>query len=199
MSKSDSKQYPFRTLGFKLRSLREKEKETIPDVSGAVEIDAELLVEIETGSKLPSEDILLLLISHFGLQNEDAMKLWRLAGYDDLTDQKSSISSESLNQQSAVFLLPIDSRVVYTDQVQVSLNNFGIVVNFQQNSSQTSSHPLTVARVGMSREHAESMISILQQVLKGGEARKSNKNTKNVIKDKAPKDKNKSSETKEAN
>jgi hypothetical protein len=165
MAEGKSKQYPYRTLGFKLRSLREKENETIPDVSGAVEIDSELLVEIEQGLKLPSEDILLLLISHFGLLNEDAMKLWRLAGYDNLSDNTSLANSENLSHQSAVFLLPIDSRVVYTDLVQVNVNNYGIVINFQQTNTQSNSQPLTVARVGMSREHAENVISILQQVL----------------------------------
>jgi hypothetical protein len=93
------------------------------------------------------------------------MKLWRLAGYDNLSDNTSLANSENLSHQSAVFLLPIDSRVVYTDLVQVNVNNYGIVINFQQTNTQSNSQPLTVARVGMSREHAENVISILQQVL----------------------------------
>jgi hypothetical protein len=181
MAEGKSKHYPYRALGFKLRSLREKATESILDVSGAVEIEAELLVDIEEGYKLPSEDILLLLISHFGLQNEDAMKLWRLAGYDNLTDTAQPGSFDNLNHQSAVFLLPIDSRVVYTDIIQATLNNYGIVINFQQNNTQPNSQPLTVARVGMSREHAESVISILQQVLadQSPKQRKSTDQSKN--------------------
>jgi len=166
MAERKSKQFPFRTLGFQLRSLREKLNESIPDVSGAVEIEPEVLLGIEEGTKLPSEDILLLLISHFNLQNEEAMNLWRLAGYDKL-DETSTVSKQDnlTQQQSAVFILPIDSRVVYTDMVQVTVNNFGIVVNFQQANSQANSQSLTVARVGMSKEHAKNLISILQKVV----------------------------------
>ena len=189
MAEGKSKQYPYRTLGFKLRSLREKEKETVPDVSGAVEIDEELLVEIEEGAKLPSEDILLLLISHFGLQNEDAMKLWRLAGYDNLVEPTHSAGTDNLSHQSAVFLLPIDSRVVYTDLIQATVNNYGIVINFQQSSSQKGTQPLTVSRVGMSREHAENVISILQKILNDKESKP--KKTTNDNKNKKFGDKNK--------
>lgn len=189
MAEGKSKQYPYKTLGFKLRSLREKEKETVPDVSGAVEIDAELLIEFEEGIKLPSEDILLLLISHFGLQNEDAMKLWRLAGYDDLSEPTQPGGLDNLSHQSAVFLLPIDSRIVYTDLVQATVNNFGIVINFQQSNAQQKSQSLTVARVGMSREHAQNVVSILQKILDDKVPKQ--KKTINKTKDKKLGDKNK--------
>ncbi len=164
MAEGKSKQFPYRTLGFQLQSLREKEKEGIPDVSGAVEIEPELLVEIESGLKLPSEDILLLLISHFGLKNDEAMKLWKLAGYNNLSDIDEPDQQDTFHAQAAMFVLPIDSRVVYTDSVQATVNDFGIVVNFQQASHQ-STQPLVVSRVGMSREHAENVVEVLQRVL----------------------------------
>jgi hypothetical protein len=165
MANSKSERFPYKNLGLLLRSLREKEKESVPDVSGAVEIESELLLDIEEGLKPPSEDILLLLISHFGLKNDEAMKLWRMAGYDNITETTKSNNFDNLNHQPAVFLLPIDSRIVYTDLIQVTVNNFGIVINFQQYNPQQNNQPLTVARVGMSREHAETVVSILNQVL----------------------------------
>jgi hypothetical protein len=180
MAERKSKHYPYRPLGFKLRSLREKNQESIADVSGAVEIDTELLVKIEDGLKLPDEDILLLLISHFGLQNDEALKLWRLAGYDNLVDTNVVPDTNNLSQQAAVFLLPIDSRVVYTDKVDLTDNNYGIVINFQQtNSQQPGEQPLTVARVGMSREHAIQIINSLQKVLKAEQSNRKSKNQKN--------------------
>lgn len=175
MAERKSKQYPYRPLGFKLRSLREKNQESIADVSGAVEIDTDLLVSIETGLKLPDEDILLLLISHFGLANEEALKLWRLAGYDNLVDTTIPAPANNLSQQGAIFLLPIDSRVVYTDKVEFSENEYGIVLNFQQANSQQKEQDLTVARVGMSREHARKIIESLEKMLK---TQKSNKKPK---------------------
>ena len=189
MTEKKSKQHPYRSLGFQLRSLREKENESIPDVSDAVEIDTELLIEIEDGLKLPSEDILLLLISHFNLKNEEAIKLWRLAGYDNLTEMNGVNNPENFGNQAAVFILPIDSRIVYTDQAQINASSFGIVINFQQNNSQQVNQPLTVSKLGMSYENAENLINLLQKVIKEGNA--DSKNTRNKMDDKKNKQKDK--------
>jgi DNA-binding XRE family transcriptional regulator len=179
MSEGKSKQFPYRALGYQLRSLREKNKNSVVEVSGAVEIDEEALVEIEKGAVLPSEDILLLLISYFSLKNDDALKIWKLAGYDKLLDQNSQ-DSDVLTQQNAVVLLPIDARVIYSDSVVVNKNKYGVVLNFMQNNSVSSAQPIPVARVGMSKEHAQSVIETLQAVLNAddkshNEKRQSNK------------------------
>jgi hypothetical protein len=58
----------------------------------------------------------------------------------------------------------MDIRVVYTDMVHVMVNDYGVVMNFIQNSG-PNNQPLAVARVGMSREHAKSVVQILQQSL----------------------------------
>jgi hypothetical protein len=177
MTDRESKKFPQRTLGYHLKSLREKENESVPDVSGAVEIDAELLIEFEDDQKLPSEDILLLLISHFGLKNEEAMNLWRLAGYDNLTDINQNNFTEGYNQQAAVFILPIDSRVIYTDMVQTEINDSGIIINFQQTNTQQN-QPLTVAKVGMSHDQAERVINELQKTMKKKPKRQLRRNNK---------------------
>jgi hypothetical protein len=44
------------------------------------------------------------------------------------------------------------------------VNNYGVVMNFMQGGSPNSS-PSSVARVGMSREHAKSVLKILQTTL----------------------------------
>lgn len=57
------------------------------EVSGAVEIDEKRLKRIEAGIERPAEDILLLLISHFGVADREAVQLWELADYDsDMPD-----------------------------------------------------------------------------------------------------------------
>lgn len=180
MSEGLAKQFPYRTLGYQLHSLREKKNQTLIEVSGAVEIDAESLLNIERGSVLPSEDILLLLISYFGLQNEAALKLWKLAGYDKLLDA-SQPDSDFLSQQSAVLLLPIDARIIYSDSVQIKKNDHGIVMNFMQSGGQNGGQPTPISRVGMSREHAQNVINLLQKVLSNLDATKqlSQKNPKN--------------------
>lgn len=153
---------PFRALGNKLRSVREAQKQSLAEVSGAVEIDDEMLEKIEAGEQRPSEDILMLIISHFGLQDDDATGLWELAGY---TDGKSGDQRQAfeLNQPIAM-LMPMDARIVYTDMVHVMVNDFGVVMNFMQNNG-NGSQPLAIARVGMSKEHAQSVLELLQKSL----------------------------------
>jgi len=157
---------PFKILGEQLKRSRVERSESLIEASGAVEIDIDSLERIERGEQRPSEEILLLLISHFKIEEDTAANLWEMAGYDDDTAdaiQTGFMNSDQLKQ--AAFVMPMDIRVVYTDMVNISVNNFGVVMNFVQNSG-PNNQPLAVARVGMSREHAESVLQILQQTLK---------------------------------
>lgn len=146
-------------------------QETPAEVSGAVEIDVTQLSAIEQGAQRPSEDILLLLISHFGIKDEDATKLWDLANYDKpgLADTSDFMPDNSLAKQS-VMLLPLEAQIVYTDMVHVMVNNYGVVMNFMQGAG-PNGQPLAVARVGMSKDHARSVLELLQQTLNQSETR----------------------------
>lgn len=164
MSEQHKAEFPYKSLGVHLRRMRQNVQESIAEVSGAVEIDVELLSSIERGTMRPSEDILLLLISHFGAKEDEAMKLWELAQFD--TKQlpaQSMINDDSGVAHPTVLIMPQDSRIVYTDVVNVVVNNYGVVINFLQSTGSANSQPMVVARVGMSKEHAESVIKVLQQ------------------------------------
>jgi len=154
---------PFQQLGGKLRSIREQRNESVADVSGAVEIDIDVLEHIESGAQRPSEDILLLLLSYFDIHDDEATSYWDLAGYSDKPAGQSHHSIFELNQPVAM-LMPVDLRIVYTDMVNVASNNFGVVMNFMQTAG-PNNQPLAVARIGMSREHAQSVVELLQQTL----------------------------------
>lgn len=153
---------PFKNLGEKLKIIRQKLHESVAEVSGAVEIDEQRLERIEQGHERPSEDILLLLINHFGMQDDDAATLWQLAGYD----QPGSESDEQPpNSRTMVMIMAVDPRIIYSDGVQVTANNNGVVLNFAQGVG--TPQALTTARIGMSREHAASLIQTLQRALEG--------------------------------
>ncbi len=155
----------FSKLGSRLRTTREDHSESLAEASDAVEIEVEALERIERGEQRPSEEILLLLISHFGISDDEAARLWELAGYEDSREDKAESSFDMQDQMKQVaFVLPMDIRVVYTDMVHVSVNNYGVVMNFIQNAG-PGNQPLAVARVGMSREHAQSVLQVLQQTL----------------------------------
>lgn len=166
MSENKRLDQPYQNLGKKLKNVRVNLKRTVSEVSGAVEIDSTALEQIERGEKRPAEEILALLISYFELKDEEASNLWKLAGYDDKNAATSQTTFE-LNQPITM-VIPMDLRVVYTDMVHVMVNNFGVVMNFMQSAGQNS-QPLAVARIGMSKEHARSVIEILNQSLKKAE------------------------------
>ena len=171
---STKKLQPYAPFGQALKQLRKKTKKTPREVSGAVEIDLSRLDSYEKGEIRPSEDILLLLIQHFDLPDDQAVELWRLAGYGDLPmDEQLYFTNDVLDDYDHDFEHSVPSiisvsldqpPIVYTDMIQVMVNNFGVVMNFMQGAS-ASSVPLAVARIGMSKEHAKSVLAVLQKTL----------------------------------
>ncbi|HSX44198.1 MAG TPA: helix-turn-helix domain-containing protein [Candidatus Saccharimonadales bacterium] len=151
---------PFKSLGNRIKQARQKSKESLAEVSGAVEIDTEVLDKIEQGEQRPTEEILLLLISHLNVQDDEATSLWEMAAYDKINDNGDQV--EQIKQTA--LSLPMDIRIVYTDMVHVMVNDYGVVMNFMQNGG-PNNQPLAVGRVGMSKEHAQSVLQVLQQTL----------------------------------
>lgn len=159
---SEKKQeQPYKKLGDRLKTIRQKLHESVSEVSGAVEIDELVLQRIEQGTERPSEDILMLLISHFGMHDDEAAGLWQLAGYDQPRDHDHH--SESGNDKATILVMAVDPRVIYSDGVQVDANKNGVVISFSQNNG--SQGTLTTAKIGMSREQATSVIQALQNAL----------------------------------
>ncbi|MEK7059328.1 MAG: helix-turn-helix transcriptional regulator [Patescibacteria group bacterium] len=161
MSKTDK---PFTGLGNHLKYVREQSKQTLSEVSGAVEIEEQQLARIEAGLERPAEDILLLLISHFGVQDREAVQLWELAEYDsDVPDEIGAVGQPHLASKPMVMLLAVDVRTMYSDGLDITVNPAGVTLNFTQmvNPSQTA----PVARVGMSHQQAEQVIQAMQQAL----------------------------------
>ncbi|HVO86683.1 MAG TPA: helix-turn-helix transcriptional regulator [Candidatus Binatia bacterium] len=154
---SEQKEGPFKGLGMKLKSLRVRANESLAEASGAVEIEVKQLASYELGQARPTEDVLLLLISHFDAQDEEAVRMWEEAGYGL---DKSPTASEAGDHQSG----PISNNILFTDVVDVTVNNYGVVMNFMQGVG-PNSKPSSIARVGMSREHAKSVLQILQVTL----------------------------------
>jgi len=158
---------PYKALGNKLKSLRVRLQETIADVSGAVEIESDLLLRIEEGFVKPTEDILLLLMSHLSVQEDDASKLWELAGYNTDNFEARHTPDNSANQPQVLMVLQQDNRIQYTDMVNVTVNDYGVVMNVMQKAGQ--GQPQLITRLGMSKEHARSMISVLENTLRQAE------------------------------
>jgi hypothetical protein len=153
---------PYKVLGTHLHRVRDRLKETIAEVSGAVEINESMLISIEDGIERPTEDILLLLITHFGIQDDEAVKLWDLAGYD--RSKQIKLDEEAIAGKQLVMVMTVDTRIVYSDKVEVVANPNGVVMNFMQDPDGPYQSQ-TVSRIGMSREQTESVIRVLRQSL----------------------------------
>lgn len=159
------KDAPLESFGSRLKEIRTKAKESVIDVCGAVEVDETFIKDIEAGKRQPTEDIVLLLISHFALKEEDALRLWELAGYDQSKTGTSSIASDAEGNTQKAYVTAGDVRILYTDMVHIKSNNHGVVINFLQNLG-AEDHTMAVSRVGMSHEHAKTLLKVLQQTLK---------------------------------
>jgi transcriptional regulator with XRE-family HTH domain len=162
----NNQQYPYQSFGEVLKHLRAKAAKTSAEVSSAVEIDESRLQKYEAGEQRPTEDILLLLIQHFDLPDEQASELWKLAGYsgEPTEDLYFMNDDDGGAQQMTVGVSAHDARIVYTDMIQVMVNNYGVIINFMQGAG-PASQPLAVSRVGMSKEHARSVLEVLQKTL----------------------------------
>jgi len=161
---------PFSDFGKQLKNMRQKAKETIADVSGAVEVDTSELVAIEAGKNQPSEDIVLLLISHFALKEDEALKMWELAGFDQEKTGVSSLISDENGIQQTAYISQNDARILYSDMIHINANKYGVVINFLQGLG-SNNQPMAVSRIGMSREHAESLLDVLKKTLKHSSAK----------------------------
>lgn len=156
---------PFKVLGARLQQVRQAKGETLLEVSGAVEIDPEALARIEAGRERPPEDILMLLINHFNVQDQEAVQLWESAGYDPANDSADNPMRQVAEQieKAGVVLLAIDQRAMYSDGLQVDANKNGLMLNFTQSGGKDQA--LTVARVGMSYEQAEQVLETLRTAI----------------------------------
>jgi transcriptional regulator with XRE-family HTH domain len=168
MDKKKQQEQPYKQLGDRLRAIRQKLHESVAEVSGAVEIDEPVMQRIEQGNERPAEDILLLLINHFGMRDDEAAGLWQLAGYEQPRSHDHDFGDHD-NNRNAILVMAVDPRVIYSDGVQVTASNNGVTISFSQASG--TPNALTTAKIGMSREQAYAVIRTLQDALSRSEPR----------------------------
>lgn len=157
---------PYKMLGNHLKYLREQLNESLMEASGAVEIEVSDLQRIEQGQMRPSEDILLLLIQHYNMQDQEAVQLWELAGYDSDSPHKGKIEANAaamLQNKQMVMLLAMDVRTMYSDGLDININQAGLTLNFTQTSGEGQHMP--VGRIGMSYQQAAEVMKTLEQAL----------------------------------
>lgn len=156
------RQQVFEELGKELKKLRLQKQLSIAEVSGAVEVDIDTMAAWENGEARPSEEVLLLLIGFFDVADDKATRIWSIAGYGEASQSQDLIDDM---QQVGAFVTPQDARILYTDMTHTSASNHGVTINFMQSSGPLGK-PMIVSRLGMSRDHAENLLNLLQEVLR---------------------------------
>lgn len=163
---SEQNKEPYQVLGARIKFLREQWQQSVQEVSGTLEIDESTLLAIESGTTLPPIDLLDMMISHFLLTEDQAQDLRDLAE-SQIDDAGEALSAgiEDMLMKQVIMYLPVDNRIVYTDTMHATVNDHGVTLQFLQ-SGPGAQQPTAVSRVGMSREHAEKVIEVLQNTLK---------------------------------
>lgn len=156
---------PYQDLGARIKLLREQWQQSVGEVSGTLEIDEATLLAIENGQTMPADELLDMLISHFLLTEEQADELREMVDqYNNQASEALMGGIEDMLMKQVVMYLPIDSKIVYTDSMNATVNDHGVVLQFMQ-STGPDAQQLPVSKVGMSREHAERMIKVLRSTL----------------------------------
>lgn len=159
----ETSHFSLKMLGRNLRKQRERVHESLAEVSGAVEIDQEVLAQIERGDKRPSEDILLLLISHLDIAETEALKLWELAGFEAPSSERSEPSPEELLAKQLIMVVSPESKVLHSDDVTVQVTRAGLTLHVGQEAKDGTLN--TVARVALNRDQAHKLVQDLAKTL----------------------------------
>lgn len=171
----------YKEFGLKLKELRDKKGESVTNVAKAVGVDRTHLSKLENGHERPSPQVLNTLISHYSLSREKAIELSNLAGFVGkelvVTEEgKGVIKLDDVQlpkpgtPKEVQVNLSNNTPVLYTDSVFITSNQYGLVLDFAQSMGPTNQQNI-VARLGMSKDHAKSMLKVLQENLKNQEER----------------------------
>lgn len=85
-----------------------------------------------------------------------------------MSEQKNNIPQQKSTSDDSVSPLQVNIpeglNVTYTDSLFVHQNQYGVVIDFAQTVG-TTNRQNVIARVGMSREHAEAFLKVLKKNL----------------------------------
>ena len=162
MSSDNNPINPYKSLGNKIKKSRILNNMELIEVSEAIEIEVNILKKIESGMLRPDEDILELLITYLNIEDNEADKLWELAGYE--SESVEEPKEINLTKGIVMMLSPlVNDKASYSDFLDVHYDKSGIVLHFKQVSGQKK--PVDVAKVGVSYSQAQEIIRTIQRVL----------------------------------
>ena len=106
---------------------------------------------------LSKKDLNILLVKR---KNDPFKDCWALPG--GFLDMNETL--EEMKYPPIMLLMPMDSRVIYSDKSEVVASTNGLVINFMQFPNGPYPNQ-TVSRIGMSHEQASELVNILNKTL----------------------------------
>ncbi len=158
----------------KLRKVREEQKYTLEQVANAIGVSKVYLSNLENGYEKPSSATLGKLREFYKLNKDFAFEATETANDSSLSSSDTSKEVSSMPEeqkqkpagqtqtQTLQIKVPETLNVLYSDSAFVTASRFGLVFDFAQTVGPTNQQNV-VARIGMSKEHAESLMRVLQQ------------------------------------
>lgn len=159
----------YKELGDFLLQLR-KEKfpgKGLKQVAPLLDIEYSYLNKLENGLQKPSLSLLHRIRTEYNLDNQQQQYIFKYSGYGSgvisVDNSKSNVDSKQGNQSLSID--PNKTPVFYVDNINISANNFGFVVDFSQRVALTNNFNV-VARVGMSEQHVQVFVEQLSNLIK---------------------------------
>lgn len=146
--------------------------ENLQKAADALGVDRSYLSKLEAGLSNPSSRFFNEMAALYRLTPEETFDLINLIGFrkEVITVAEQKQGEPQFGPQIAI--PQARAEILYSDAVQVDVNEFGVVLNFAQRLG-PSNKQIVVSRVGMSKEHVRALIKIIESLLerqKGQEA-----------------------------
>lgn len=169
---------------FSLTTLQTKRAQvglSLRELSKQTGIDTAILNKIENGLRVPTEQQISQLKSALKLSDSEVRALENLRNVrethipissDDLTKFNNEGGDNAMPDFTQVspknpelqINVPADVKVLYSDAIFFTINDYGIVLDFAQSMGTTNQRNV-VTRIGLSKKHAQDLINKLSGLL----------------------------------
>lgn len=168
-------------FGKKIKNIRHQKGKNLLEVANAIGVDKSFLSKLENGIRRPSPSVLNSLLNYYKLDISTFNELYELSGLPSISSHNVGIEHNlntkgkevyknmnqemSSNQTGPQINVPNNLPILYSDSVWVTASPFGLVFDYGQRVGPTNQVNV-VARVGLSKEHAEALLRVLVGKLK---------------------------------
>lgn len=157
----------FSRVGKKIREFRMRNNDTLVELAKFLNMDVGNLSKVETGKRGLPPETLNKIADKYKLSPDDRTQLFVASGYSRGGEgvYKNMNQEENRQVKTQNFNVPNNLPVLFSDSIGLTSSKFGLVFDFGQRVGPTDQVNI-VARIGLSKEHAEALIQVLAGKIK---------------------------------